>query len=551
MWLGLIDPLTVYALSMANPRAIMPSPGATYEQIRDRFAWNVPEYFNIGVACVDVHPPAAPGLIVVDRSGVVRTVTFGELASMSNRFANGLAGIGVTRGDRVGIVVPQSFDTGVAHLGIYKLGAVALPLASLFGPDALAYRLGDSEARAVITTPGNLEKVVEAVEIAGTGTQIVVTGAGATGFVAFDDLLRSSPDLDPVATASEDPAFLIYTSGTTGPPKGALHAHRALIGHLPGFEMYYESYPQAGDVHWTPADWAWIGGLMDSLIPAWYHGTPVVTADHDFDPQWALDLMADQRVTCAFIPPTALKMMRATGAAHDDLSLRAAFTGGEALGEEMLAWGEDVLGLTVNEGYGQTEANLVVGNQASVFPVRPGSMGRAIPGHDVRILDDDGHVVVGEQGEIAVRGPDPVFMLRYWNRPDATRDKYLGEWLLTGDVGIEDEDGYLWFVSRKDDVINSRGYRIGPGEIEESLMGHPEVAMCAVIGVPDEIKGQVPKAFVVLKDGIEPSDALAHELEHHVRTRLAAHEVPREIVFIDDLPKTTTGKVLRRELREL
>ena len=536
---------------MTNPRAITPLPGATYESIRDGFEWQIPDSFNIGVACVDVHPPTSPGLIIVDRAGATRTVTFGELSSMSDRLANGLAGLGVGRGDRVGIVVPQSLETSLAHLGVYKLGAVALPLASLFGPDALAYRLGDSDAKVVITTPKNLDKVVEAIEIAGTGARIVVTGAATSSFARFDDLLNTSNKFNPVLTSSEDPAFLIYTSGTTGPPKGALHAHRSLIGHLPGFEMYYESYPQPRDIHWTPADWAWIGGLMDSLIPAWYHGTPVVTADHDFDPQWALDLMVEQRVTCAFIPPTALRMMRATGARRDDLGLRAAFTGGEALGEEMLAWGQDVLGVTVNEGYGQTEANLVVGNQASVFPVRPGSMGRAIPGHDVRILDDDGRIVVGEQGEIAVRAPDPVFMLRYWIRPDATRDKYQGDWLLTGDIGIEDDDGYLWFVSRKDDVINSRGYRIGPGEIEESLMGHEAVAMCAVIGVPDEIKGQVPKAFVVLKDGVEPSEELAGELEHHVRTRLAAHEVPKEIVFIDDLPRTTTGKILRRELREL
>ncbi len=537
---------------MANPRAITVTPGTSHTAMREGFRWRIPEHFNIGVACCDVHPANAPALLVVERSGDVRTVTFGELTETSNRLANGLASLGVGRGDRFGIVVPQSLETGLTHLAVYKLGAVALPLASLFGPDALAYRLGDSEATVVITTPGDVDKVVEAVEIAGTGARIVVTGDGVPGLASFDDLVAAgSSHPDAARTAAEDPAFLIYTSGTTGPPKGALHAHRSLIGHLPGFETFYEYYPRAGDVHWTPADWAWIGGLMDSLMPAWYHGTPVVTADHDFDPQWALDLMADRRVTCAFLPPTALKMMRAAGASHDALALRAVFTGGEALGEEMLVWGRDVLGVTVNEGYGQTEANLVVGNQASVFPVRPGSMGKAVPGHDVRVLDDDGRVVVGEQGEIAVRSPDPVFMLRYWNRPDATRDKYLGEWPLTGDVGIEDEDGYLWFVSRKDDVINSRGYRIGPGEIEESLMGHPAVAMCAVIGVPDDIRGQVPKAFVVVKDGVEPGDGLAAELEDHVRTRLAAHEVPREIVFIDDLPRTTTGKIRRRDLRDL
>ncbi len=536
---------------MSNPRAIAPRDGATYSDLVRDFSWQVPERLNIGVACSDVHPSDAPALIMVDRKGDTRTATFGDLASMSNRVANGLSGLGVQRGDRVAIVVPQSLETGITHLATYKLGAIVLPLAVLFGPDALAFRLRDADVGAVVTTPDNVGKVIEAIEIAGIGAQIIVTGGGAAGFTRFDDLLAASPRLSPIATASEDPAFLIYTSGTTGQPKGALHAHRSLIGHLPGFEMYYEFFQQADDIHWTPADWAWIGGLMDSLIPSWYHGRPVVTADHDFDPQWALDLIADQRVTCSFLPPTALKMMRASGVSHDGLTLRAAFTGGEALGEEVLAWGEEVLGVTVNEGYGQTEANLVVGNQASVFPVRPGSMGRAVPGHEVRVLDDDGSPVVGTQGEIAVRGPDPVFMLEYWNRPDATRDKFNGDWLLTGDIGIEDDDGYLWFVSRKDDVINSRGYRIGPGEIEGSLMGHPAVAMCAVIGVPDDIRGQVPKAFVVLRPGEAPSNELAADLANHVRTRLAAHEVPGEIVFIDDLPRTTTGKIRRRDLREL
>jgi acetyl-CoA synthetase len=536
---------------MANPRALTSASDVTYRSMVEGFRWQIPKRFNIASACCDVQPSGSPALIIIDRKGDARTVSFGDLVEMSNRFANGLRGLGVGRADRVGIVVPQSLETGVAHLATYKLGAIALPLAVLFGPDALAFRLGDSDARVVITTPENVDKVVEAVEIAGTGARVVVTGPDPSGFMRFDDLLRAAPSLTSVATASEDPAFLIYTSGTTGQPKGALHAHRSLIGHLPGFEMYYEFYPQSDDVHWTPADWAWIGGLMDSLLPSWYHGRPVVTADHDFDPQWALDLMSDQHITCSFLPPTALKMMRASGASHDALALRAAFTGGEPLGEEMLAWGEDVLGITVNEGYGQTEANLVVGNQASVFPVRPGSMGRAVPGHDVRVLSDDGVPVVGSQGEIAVRAPDPVFMLEYWNRPLATRDKYQGDWLLTGDIGIEDSEGYLWFVSRMDDVINSRGYRIGPGEIEESLMAHPCVAMCAVIGVPDEIRGQVPKAFVVLRAGEMASDALAADLENHVRTRLAAHEVPEHIVFIEELPRTTTGKIRRRDLRAL
>jgi acetyl-CoA synthetase len=319
---------------------------------------------------------------------------------------------------------------------------------------------------------------------------------------------RSSPAFDAAPTMADDPAFLIYTSGTTGPPKGALHAHRSLIGHLPGFELYYEFFPQTGDVIWTPADWAWIGALMDVVVPAWCFGMTVLTDRADFDPHHAVELMADHGVSLAFLPPTALKMMRAASVDGSALQLRAIFTGGEPLGEEMLAWASDTLGCAINEGYGQTEANIVAGNSSRVWPVRPGSMGKAIPGHDVQVQDDDGARLIGET------------------------------------------DGYLWFESRKDDVILSMGYRIGPGEIEESLMAHPSVAMCAVVGVPDELRGEVPAAFVVLRDSWVATDELAVELQQHVRTKLAAHEVPRRVTFVADLPRTTTGKIMRRALRD-
>ncbi len=533
---------------MSSRRLIEPRPGLTYEAIRAAFRWTVPSRFNIGVVCCDDQPPRSPALISVGVDGSRRVHTFGDIRAMSNRLANALREMGVTRGDRVGIVVPQSLETAVIHMAVYKLGAVALPLAALFGPDALRYRIGDAEARVVFTTAQELEKVVEAVE--DRSTPIVVVG-GATGHPGFEELVRQGSDvLGPVDTDAEDPAFLIYTSGTTGPPKGALHAHRALIGHLPAFELYYEFSPQPGDIHWTPADWAWIGGLMDSLIPAWYYGLCVVTTDADFDPERTIRLIDDQAITCAFLPPTALKMMRSAGVVGHRTTLRAVFTGGESLGEEMLEWGTTALGAAINEGYGQTEANLTVGNCSSVWGVRPGSMGRAIPGHDVRVLDDRGEPTIGVVGEIAVRRPDPVFMLEYWRNPDASAAKYDRDWLLTGDLGREDDDGYLWFVARADDVINSRGYRIGPGEIEDSLLGHPSVATAAVVGAPDATRGQVPVAFVVLADGVEPSDELAESLRSLVRTRLGAHEVPREVRFIDEMPRTTTGKMLRRHLRD-
>ncbi len=354
----------------------------TYESLRERFRWAVPARFNLGAACSDAHPPDRTALIVEERTGLVRRVSFGELSDWSDRLAAGLAGLGIERGDRVGIVMPQSLPTGLAHLAVWKLGAVSLPLASLFGPDALRFRLEDSRARLVITSRANLAKVEEAT--AELDCDIVIVEDG------FETLMDEDRVDAPTDTGADDPAYLIYTSGTTGPPKGALHAHRSLFGHLPGFELYYEFAPRPGDVIWTPADWAWIGGLMDVLVPAWYHGIPVVTADLDFDPAGAGDLMARHRVTLAFLPPTALKMMRAAGVSRSDLSLRAVFTGGEPLGEEVLAWAREHLGAGVNEGYGQTEANLVVGNCGSVWPVRPGSMGRPLPGHDVEVQDEDG-----------------------------------------------------------------------------------------------------------------------------------------------------------------
>ena len=402
--------------------------GLAYEDLIRGFSYAIPERFNLGAACADPHPLDAPAVISVDSSGASATVSFGELSERTSRLAGALARLGIQRGDRVAVVAPQSLEVGIAHLAIWKLGAVSLPLASLFGPDALRYRLTDSGATLAIVSADNRDKVAEA------APDIRTMETGAALLEAM-----SGPPLEAVAdTAAEDPVFLIYTSGTTGPPKGAVHAHRTIFGHLPAFELYYDFAPQPGDVIWTPADWAWIGALMDVVIPAWYHGMTVLTADMDFEPHAAVRLMTEQNVTLAFLPPTALKMMRAAGVDGSSLDLRAIFTGGEALGEEMLAWAQHELGCPINEGYGQTEANIVVGNSSRVWPVRPGSMGRAIPGHDVEVQDDDGNRLIDEVGEIVVKAPDPVMMLGYWNRPDATESKYRNGWLLTGDLGRED-----------------------------------------------------------------------------------------------------------------
>lgn len=527
----------------------------SYQALCREFRWRVPDRFNIAEAVSDRHAaarPEAPALIFEDHDGAVRSFSFAAINRDANRLANALTAHGVRAGDRVAVLLPQMPETAIAHVAVYKAGLIAVPLFVLFGPDALQYRLADSGARAVITDSEGAARIATIRDQLPQLSTVIAVGGGS-GTLAWDALLgRASDRFATIDTAADDPAIIIYTSGTTGPPKGALHAHRVLLGHMPGVEFPHEFFPQPGDRFWTPADWAWIGGLFDVLMPAWLHGVPVVAHRfRKFDPEAAMALMARHDIRNVFMPPTALKLMRqADMPADSGVRLRSIGSGGETLGEELLDWGRRVFGLTINEFYGQTECNLVVGNCASVLPVRPGSMGRAVPGHHVAIVDDAGaELPPDERGHIAIRRPDPVMFLGYWNNPTATEQKFAGDWLLTGDLGRQDKDGYLWYLGRSDDVITSAGYRIGPAEIEDCLIRHPSVAMAAAIGVPDKLRTEIVKAFVVLKPGIAGDDALAEAIRAHVRVRLAAHEYPREIEFIDALPMTTTGKIMRRELR--
>jgi acetyl-CoA synthetase len=439
---------------------------------------------------------------------------------------------------------------------VYKIGAVAVPMSTQFGPDAFLMRLRDSGTSLIVTDQATLPRIEEIADRLPALKRFALT-AGASrqrpSRSVAEMLAGGSTDLKPVATNTEDPALLIYTSGTTGGPKGALHGHRVLFGHLPGFELSHDFFPQADDVFWTPADWAWIGGLMDALFPALHHGRCTFSMESAgaFDPERALSRMAKHAVRNTFLPPTALKMMRRDEVRPPrDLRLRTIMSGGEALGEEMLDWVRKHLGVTVNEIYGQTECNYVVGNSSTLYAVKPGSMGRGYPGHHVAVVGEQGEPVgPNTLGEIAVKRPDPVMFLGYWQNPKATKEKYLGEWLLTGDLARADDDGYLYFAGRKDDVINSAGYRIGPTEIESTLIKHPAVAMAAVIGVPDKIRGEVVKAYITTKQGIEGSGTLAADIQAFVKTRLAAYEYPREVEFVDQMPLTTTGKIRRNELR--
>jgi len=514
--------------------------GNTYQEVYSRFRWILPEYFNIAVEVCDrwARDQDRLALIYEDEKGKIFRYTFAALRNLSNQLANGLVHCGITRGDRVGILLPQCPETALAHLALYKIGAIAIPLFTLFGQDALEYRLNNAEARALITDPANLEKIRLIRDALPSLETILVTGeAGGPGELSFWEVLeKGSSDFSAAKTTLDDPALIIYTSGTTGPPKGALHAHRVLLGHLPGVEFFHNFFPKQGDLYWTPADWAWIGGLIDVLLPSWYHGVPVVAyRARKFDPEEAFHMIAKYRIRNCFMPPTALKLMRQVKdpRRRHRFELRTVGCGGETLGEELLEWGQEVLGVKINEFYGQTEVNLVVGNCWEVMEIRPGSMGRAIPGHEVEVIDGNGRILPpGEAGEVAVKRPDPVMFLEYWRNPEATAEKFIGDWAATGDLARKDPDGYFWFVGRKDDLITSAGYRIGPAEIEDCLIKHEAVAISAVVGKPDPVRGEIVKAFIVLKPGYAPSSALEEEIKDFVKIRLALHEYPREIEFI-------------------
>ena len=548
-----------------------------HAELHASFRWQVPAQFNIAEVCCARWARDTPQAVAIrheDEAGSATSHTYADLQRAASRLAHALRRLGVQRGERVAIVLPQRFETAVAHLAVYQLGAVAMPLSMLFGPDALEYRFNHSEARVAIVDESGIANVRAArAACAALHTVLAVGGAAGQGDVDWEPALaRESEHFDPVQTHADDAAVLIYTSGTTGPPKGALIPHRALIGNLSGFVCSqnwfgFDAPDPAGSapqtVFWSPADWAWTGGLMDALLPTLYFGKTIVGQQGRFAPERAFELLQRYRVTHSFLFPTALKaMMKAVPRPRGryDLRLRAIMSAGEAVGDAVFGYCRDQLGVTVNEMFGQTEINYIVGNCAPRWPARPGSMGRAYPGHRVCVIDDAGRECArGTAGDVAVHRrdihghPDPVFFLGYWKNDAATRAKFTGgiadSWCRTGDMALMDADGYLWYQGRGDDMFKAAGYRIGPSEIENCLVKHPAVANAAVVPKPDAQRGAVVKAYVVLAPGFEGTPRLVQELQTHVRGKLAPYEYPKEIEFIDALPMTTTGKVQRRVLR--
>jgi len=512
--------------------------------------------------------------------GLGRSWTFGQLQQDANRLSRVLRFQGVQRGDRVAIVMPQRYETAVAYMAVLQMGAVAMPLSMLFGPEALSFRINDSHARLAVCDESTVQALLQArVDCPGLQALLGVGEAGALADLDLNQAMAASASrFKPVSTLAEEPAVLIYTSGTTGNPKGALIPHRALIGNLTGFvcsQNWFGFDPLKAEkpskaVFWSPADWAWTGGLMDALLPSLYFGRPIVAFNGRFSPEAAFEIMQSHGVTHTFLFPTALKaMMKAVPEVKGRyrLKLQAMMSAGEAVGDAVFGYCQQQLGVTVNEMFGQTEINYVVGNCARLWPAKPGSMGKGYPGHQVAVIDDAGQLCPpGTPGEVAVNRfdvhgqPDPVFFLGYWNNDKATKAKYTGNWCRTGDMAVADVDGYLWYQGRTDDMFKAAGYRIGPGEIENCLVKHPAVANAAVVPKPDKDRGALVKAYVVMSPdwqsrrpaGPEQTafdDEVRRELQAHVRGLLAPYEYPKEIEFIDQLPMTTTGKVQRRVLR--
>jgi len=539
--------------------------GESYEAAREGFTWEFPPEYNIARDCLRKHEETdRVALYQAYPDGRRETYTFTDLDERSNQLAHALAARGVERGDRVAVVVPQKPANPLTHLACWKLGAVSVPLSVLFGPDALEYRLQDSDACALVADASVLAAVREVREACPSLDTVVTVDADAPGndIERFEQVGTDEPTTYDIAeTDAGTPAVILYTSGSTGPPKGVLHGHGLWAGHCPAFCMYFERSPFDG-IYWTPADWAWIGALGDLVFPAWHYGRPVVGYPMEgFDPEAAFELCAEFDVTDTFLPPTAIRMLMSVDSPTEryDLSLQAICSGGEPLTPEILDWAEEELaGVVVNELYGQTEANLLVANCREWFPAQAGSMGKPVPGHEVTVVDSETgeELPDGEVGMIAVtREGDPVVFQEYWNEPEKTASASVTgpdgtEYHLTEDLGYRDRDGYFWFKARDDDVIITAGYRVGPGEVESAVLEHPAVEQVGVVGVDDETRGEVIKAFVQPVADATGNDQLRTEIQKQVKRQLAKYEYPREIAFVEELPTTATGKIQRRKLRD-
>ena len=536
-----------------------------YQQLYQGFHWVVPQEFNIAQVCSQrwANDASSADNIAIhyeESNGHTETLSYGQLQCQANQLSQLLQAKGVKRGDVVACILPQRPETAITLMACLQMGAIAMPLSFLFGPEALEYRLQHSDAVALVVDQSGIQAYEQIRAQCPALHTLITLNCKTEGALIWHEAIPAMPEqFTAVTTLASDPAILIYTSGTTGAPKGALLPHSAIIGNLTGFVASQNWFPQDADVFWSPADWAWTGGLMDALLPTLYFGKAIVGYQGRFSAETAYYLMEKYHVTNTFLFPTALKMMMKACPAplqQYRLQLRAIMCAGEAVGDAVFGWCEAALGIPPNEMFGQTEINYIMGNSTQQWPAKPGSMGRPYPGHRVTLIDDAGNEVADDEtGEVAVHRcdihghPDPVFFLGYWKNAEATRNKFSGDWCRTGDLASRDSDGYFWYQGRADDMFKAAGYRIGPSEIENCLVKHPAVSNAVVVPKPDRERGNIVKAYVALSSDYQASDELIAELQAHVRGKLAPYEYPREIEFIAALPMTTTGKVQRRVLR--
>ncbi|HJO03164.1 MAG TPA: AMP-binding protein [Acidobacteriota bacterium] len=562
--------------AMADSPTEIRSDTTSHETLASEFRWRVPQPFNIAEAVCSRHArsaPQSPAVIEDDPEGGHCVVTFAELEARSNSLAVGLQQRGIGSGDRVAITLEQGADVLALHLACFKIGAISAPIASLYGTEGLAYRLNDCGARLLVTDQVGVAKLSPS---AGVDLRARLPALEHIAIRAGRDEASAASEPSPMATVpgtlplaelstpiedgggpqllestADDPAILLYTSGTAGSPKGVLHAHRVLIGHLPGFQMVFDLAPHPGDVFWTPSVWSWVASLVEVVLPALYFGCPIVAGRERFSIAGAYRILSEHQVSCPFLAPAALRRMRADPPPADtEFALRTVMTGGEVSPPEVLEWTNRVLGATVNDIYGQTEANHIATGCRALFETPAGAIGKVVAGRRCRILDEHGtEVEPGISGEIALHRDDPIVMLEYWEQPQATAAKFGDGWIRTGDAGLIDADGFLYFQGRLDDMIMASGYRLGPEEVEGALLAHEAVMEAGVVGLPDPQRGEIVAACVRLKPGFDGNDDLSAELQDFVKTRLAAHARPRRLEFVSALPATSSGKTRRAEIR--
>ncbi len=529
----------------------MIAPRRRYADLVAGFRWEVPEEFNFG-ALIDAWATDRSRIALYweDEAGRTARRTFWDLRLASNRFMNALAGLGVARGEPVMVMLPRLPEWQVAMIGALKLGALVIPCTASLRAKDIAYRARHSGARAIVTMVEQVSEVEAAcAEVPGLTIRLALGGAPA-GWHDFDTVLaRAATSGVPARTRSDEAALCYYTSGTTREPKAVLHNHAYPFAHRYTGEYWLDL--KRTDLHWTTSDTGWAKAAYGVLFGPWMLGVPVFMYHGRFDPERELDLLARYEVSVFCAPPTEYRLL-----VKQDLTrwrfprLRHCTGAGEPLNPEVIHAWHDAFGLFIHDGYGQTETTLLAANTPGL-PIRPGSMGKPFPGHDVRVIGDDGaELPAGEVGDLALRDTPPSLFREYWKNPEESAACRRGEWYVTGDRGRRDEDGYLWFVGRADDVIISAGYRIGPFEVESALLEHPAVMESAVVASPDAVRGEIVKAFVVLRPGHAGGDDLARQLQEHVKRVTAPYKYPREIEFLESLPKTVSGKIRRVELRE-